>query len=136
MVEAVPLELQREHLLVRTGAGRTSLLELSRVQAMSAAIVSDLAARPVLVIDLLLNWGSVVDDTLQLVRLRSNTFDPRSLFPDAGSGMNAIVELIRFVRTRSGADVVPCEAALSNGEFERFDTLAAYEREVLNVDRP
>jgi hypothetical protein len=136
LVEAVPLEVADEHLVIRTGDGRQARLEFAGIQGLGAAIVGDLSAKPVLVIDLLLNWSSVVDDTLQIVRLRSNTNDPTSLFAGAESGVEALVELIRCILTRSGADPLPSERALLSGAFERFDSLAAYERAVLEVERP
>ena len=93
-----------------------------------------LSARPVVVVDLALNWTEVDGDVLQLVRLRSDRFDPRALVPDATDAMAAFRALLAALLDRTGAVALPDPDAARGTPFRSFDDLAGYQREVLQVD--
>ena len=118
---------------VETGGGKRSKLELRRIQAVACAVVEDVSANPVLIIDLLLNWRDTEGEVLKVVRLLSNSFDPGVLLPNAGAGMQALRNAVQRLQTGAGAEALPSAAALAGQPFPRFGRLADYEREVLDV---
>jgi hypothetical protein len=120
---------------VGEGEGKRATLAMNRIEGLGAAIVGGLGPRPVLVIDLLLNWRNADAEELQHVRFRSNRFDPRSLYPEAGGPIESIRSLLSEILERSGAEPLPSRPQLMEGSFARFDDLAAYECDVLKIDR-
>ena len=101
-----------------------------REPAIAIAAVAGLSSRPVLVVDLILNWSGPVSEPLKLFRLRSDRFDPLRLEPGESKPLSALTRWIATLQQRSDATCLPSRALL-NGEFARFDSLRDYEREVL-----
>lgn len=134
-VEAVPLSLDDESVRLRVGPERTSRLSLSRVDGLALAIVEGLSERPVAVIDLLLNGRDTEADVLQLVRLRSDRFDPRRLAPGHAEPRAAFGELALQLLEASGGDPRFDPETIRTGHIERYDSLEAYERTTLDVER-
>ncbi len=101
---------------------------------MSAAGIQGLTStgKPVLVIDLCLNWTR--HDDLQLVRLRSDGFDPRKLVDAEGSPLKALRAFAALLATRSRGVVLPADFA-PDAPFRIFADAAAYELEVLRAIR-
>jgi hypothetical protein len=131
--EVVPVRIYPDHLVVETGGGNRSKLELRRIQAVACAVVEDVSANPVLIIDLLLNWRDTEGEVLNVVRMLSSSFDPGVLLPNAGVGMQALRTAVQRLQTGAGAEALPSAAALAGQPFPRFGRLADYEREVLDV---
>ena len=90
------------------------------------------AGKPVLVIDLCLNWTG--HDDLQIVRLRSDTFDPRKLVDAEGSRLKALRAFSALLATRSRAVELPVAAA-PDAPFKIFADAAAYQLKVLHAIR-
>jgi membrane associated rhomboid family serine protease len=131
VIEAVPESLDESGLALRDGPH----VDLSRVDAIGVAGVQGMAAKPVLLIDLLMNWSELGDGPLRTVRLRSDHFDPRALFPASGGGLDAFRALVAALIERTGATPLPDAASASGKPFKMFPDLARYEREVLQVER-
>ena len=131
--EVVPVQFAADHIVLQTGAGVRSKLLLSRIQAVASAVVEDVSAKPILVIDLLLNWRDADADVLKIVRMRSNSFDPRALLPNAGAGMEALRAMLSHLHRGAGAEPLPSAAAIAGQPFSRFGRLVDYEREVLDI---
>ncbi|HEU4429330.1 MAG TPA: hypothetical protein VFT98_11295, partial [Myxococcota bacterium] len=91
-----------------------------------------LAARPVLLVDLIAGWRSLDGGELRCVRLRSDRFDPRKLAsaPDPLSALRAFVA--QLVERTGGAALGAADPALADA-LTPFADLATYEREVLEV---
>jgi membrane associated rhomboid family serine protease len=130
-VEAVPLTLDDSGLTLRNGPQ----LDLTRVDGIAVAAVQGIAAKPVILVDLLLNWTEISDAPLRTVRLRSDQFDPRTLFPQAGGGLESFRALLDALHERAGATPLPDPDAARGRPFKMFPDLARYEREVLQVER-
>jgi membrane associated rhomboid family serine protease len=130
-VEAVPLAIDGTGISLRGG----SRVELARVDGIAVAAVHGMSARPVILIDLLLNWTEISDAPLRTVRLRSDQFDPRSLFPDAPGPLDAFRALLDALLSGAGATPLPDPDAARGRPFRMFPDLARYEREVLQVER-
>ena len=110
-----------------------SPLDLSRIEAVAVAAIEGLAARPVLVIDLLLNWTDCGGGPLKIARLRSDRFDPRPLAPEAGDPVEAVRSFTAALLDASGAIALPDPDAARGRPFQRFASLEAYQRDVLGV---
>ena len=131
---AVPLGLDATHLALDIEGRGRSRLALERIDAVSAAGINGLsgAGKPVLVIDLCLNWTG--HDDLQLVRLRSDSFDPRKLVDAEGSLLKALRAFAALLATRCHCVALPADFA-PDAPFRIFADTAAYELEVLRAIR-
>jgi len=129
-IEGVPVALDDSGLSLRNGPQ----VDLARVDGIGVGAVQGIAAKPVILVDLLLNWTEISDAPLRTVRLRSDQFDPRTLFPGAGGGLEAFRALLEALHERAGAAPLPDAAAARGRPFKMFPNLAQYEREVLQVE--
>jgi hypothetical protein len=130
-VEAVPLRLDDDGLTLRNGPQ----LDLSRVDGIAVGAVQGIAAKPVILVDLLLNWTELGDAPLRTLRLRSDQFDPRTLFPQAGGGLESFRALLDALHERAGATPLPDPESARGRPFRMYADLARYQREVLQVER-
>jgi len=133
-IEVIPLAWERGRIQLRRGSERTGWFDLSTVEAVAAAGVRGLATRPVVVIDLLLNWTEVEERPLQLLRWRSDHFDPAALRPEVGAGLQAFRGLLDALLEETGAVALPDPASARGRPFQVFESLEAYEREVLSLE--
>ena len=109
--------------------GRKTTLPLGRVDALSVAAIDGLADRPVIVIDLALNWLDLPEAPLKIIRIRSDGFDPRRLH-SAPSAIDALRGLLERI-VASGATPLPTPEAVCGNPFTRFTSLSSYEQSVL-----
>ncbi len=130
-IEAVPLAIDEAGISLRGG----SRVDLSRVDGIAVAAVHGMSARPVILIDLLLNWTEISDAPLRTLRLRSDHFDPRALFPSAPGPLDAFRALLDTLLAGAGATPLPDPESAHGRPFRMFPDLAHYEREVLQVER-
>jgi len=130
--EATPLELLDGALRISLEGGRTAQLPLARVDAVAFAAVRGLAAKPVLVVDLLLGWRGLEGGELRCVRLRSDRFDPRKLAP-AADPLGALRALVAQLVAATGAATLHAADPARQDALTPFADLATYEREVLEV---
>jgi membrane associated rhomboid family serine protease len=130
--EATPLALTDGALRISLDGARRAQLSLARVDAVAFAAVHGLAAKPVLVVDLLLGWRSLEGGELRCVRLRSDRFDPRKLVPtpDPLSALRAFVA--QLVAATGAAPLHAADPARQDA-LTPFADVATYEREVLEV---
>jgi hypothetical protein len=88
----------------------------------------------VVVVDLVLNWLSTSDETLRVVRLRSDQFDPRSIIEGEPSQADALRSLVGRLLERSNAQALPDEESALGRPFLTYTTLEEYQRTVLMVE--
>ena len=93
-----------------------------------------LGSRLVLIVDILLSGSDTVDEPMKLIRFRSDRFDPLGLEPDAANPLAALTAWVKRLQNSSNASCLPSRSILT-GEFARFETLEAYEQEVLMAAR-
>lgn len=115
------------------GRGKTKL-PLERIQAIVMAGVSGIATRPILVVDLALNWTDAAGEPLKVIRLRSDQFDPRRFEPGEVNPLEALTAWVRRLQIRTEATCLPSRDILE-GVFARYDSVEAYENEVLMAMR-
>jgi hypothetical protein len=131
---AVPVGLDDEALTIEVDGGAKTRIPLSRIEAVAAGAVQGLADKPVLVVDLALNWLAVPDEPLKVVRLRSDQFDPRAVMPGRDSALDALRSLLDALLSRSGATPLPGRDAALGNPFASFGDLGSYGRDVLMVE--
>lgn len=132
VVSALPLEFADDVLSLDVeGRGKVSL-PLRRVRAIAVAAIAGLGARPVLVVDLVLNWVTLDEEPLKIFRLRSDRFDPRTLVSGIDKPLPALRVLIGRMAESSQATLLPDrESARGEPRFASFAAIESYQREVL-----
>jgi hypothetical protein len=133
VLEGVPVGIGEDALEVDIQGRGRGRIPYERIEAVAVAAVAGLSARPVLVMDLILNWKADSGEPFKLIRITANRFDPLALSPGAGSPLQALKDTIATVQKRSGASCLPDPAAVSGSPFRRFESLAEYEAEVLGI---
>jgi hypothetical protein len=133
VIEGVPVGIGEEALEVEIDGRGVGRIPYSRIEALAVGAVSGLSARPVLVVDLVLNWKADPAESFKLIRIKGNLFDPRALAPAAESPLQALKEIIGLIAERSGAECLPDSAAVAGDPFRRFQSLAEYEQTILGV---
>jgi hypothetical protein len=135
-VIAVPLELKPEGIEIQTSHGHKKLVRYERIEAVAVAAVQGLGAKPVILVDLVLNWMTPVNETLRVIRLRGDKFDPRRLFANEASAADALRSLIETVIERSNGKPLPDLGSALGQPFAVFGDLALYQRAVLLAEGP
>ncbi len=134
VVEAVPLRLRDDSISLDVdGRGKTRL-RFERVEAVSAGAVRGIGAKPVLLVDLALNWNDAAGRPLQVVRLRSDRFDPRRFVRSEAKPLEALRRLVETLADAAGAVCLPDrETACGRPRFAVHESLEEYERDVLGA---
>jgi len=130
--EAKPVALGDAALTLALEDGRRVQLAYTKLDAISLAAVRGLAARPVLLVDLLAGWRSLEGGELRCVRLRSDRFDPRKL-ASAPNPLSALRAFVAQLVERSGSVALGAADPARADALEPYSDLATYEREVLDV---
>jgi len=133
VVEGNPIALGADQIDLAQPDGRRGRVPFSQIQAVAVGAVHGLSAKPVILIDLVVNWNSAGDGPLRAVRLRSDRFDARRLAPDAGGPMDAIRAVLATLLDGSGAHPLPDPEGGRGRPVRIFPDLATYERSVLKV---
>jgi len=132
--EGMPTTLQEEGVALQLLGGRKARLEYAKIEAVAVAEVAGLAAGPVIVIDLVLNWSERGDRALHVLRLRSDGFDPRMMIEGSIDASEAFRAFLSELLARSHAVPLPDPDSALGLKVSAFDSLEAYQREVLQVD--
>lgn len=135
-VNAVPLELDADGVQIATDDGRKKLLRYERIEALAVGAVHGLGDKPVIVVDLVLNWMTPANETLRVIRLRGDRFDPRRLVEGASSPVEALRGALRTIVERSGTTPLPDPDSACGSPFATFADLTQYQRTVLLVEAP
>lgn len=131
--EALPRALESDALLLDVPGRKPVRLSLRRLHAVALAGVRGLSDRagdkPVLIVDLLLSPEA--EPELQVLRLRSDRFDPRrlSVVPEA-SPLKALRAFVTSLATAAHAPLLPPAV---DAPLRVYRDLPTYHREVLNA---
>jgi membrane associated rhomboid family serine protease len=134
VVAAVPVELDGDGVRISLGGGEKKRVRYERIEAVAVAAVHGLGPKPVLVVDLVLNWMTTTQETLRVIRLRGDRFDPRRLVRGIESPAQALRKGLEMVLERSNATPLPDRNAAIGRPFASFSDLATYQSTVLMVD--
>ena len=100
------------------------------------AAVHGIGPKPVILVDLVLNWMTPKSETLRVIRLRGDQFDPRRVLAGQGSAADSLRVLVKTVLERSNAIPLPDREGALGRPFASFEELAIYQRAVLLVEGP
>jgi membrane associated rhomboid family serine protease len=134
--EAAPRALEAGTLVLEvTGRGAVRL-PLTRIHAVALAGVRGISERagdkPVLLVDLCLSAEG--EPELQVLRLRSDRFDPRRMAPSAEpSPLKALRAFVAALAAAAHAPLLPADDVAGEGPLRIFKDLTTYQREVLGA---
>jgi hypothetical protein len=134
LTEGMPTGLQEEGVVLHLLGGRRARVEYAKIEALAVAELKGLAAGPVVVVDLVLNWSGRGDGALRVVRLRSDAFDPRMVIEAPADAGEAFRAFLSELLARSNAIPLPDPDSALGVTLRAFDSLEAYQREVLQVE--
>jgi membrane associated rhomboid family serine protease len=134
VIDAVPTELDDEGIQIATSTGQKKRMRYDRIEAVSVVAVQGLAEKPVLLVDLVLDWKAPAGNKLRVIRLRADRFDPRRVVPDVKSPVDAMRQLVAVILSHSKGVALPDPDACRGMPFASFDELALYQRLVLLAD--
>jgi hypothetical protein len=134
-VPAQPTGLNETMLFVELEGGRRSGIKLDKVQAVAVVEIDGMADGPVLLLDLLMNVRSDDETPLRIARLRGDEFDPLTLMPDEPDSDAALRAFLGKLMEYTHAIPLPDPEAALGLVVPRFDSLEAYEHQVLQVRR-
>jgi membrane associated rhomboid family serine protease len=134
VVEAAPTLLADRRLHLRRGGESDARIGYRRINAVAVGEVQGLAEKPIVLIDLLLNWSDLDADELRVLRLRSDGFEPSLLLPSASDASQALGKFVEELLARSRAKPLPDRDSACGRPFREFESLDAYQREVLQVE--
>lgn len=131
VMSAIPRRFTGDSLELEVG-GKPRSLALSAIQALGVCGISRAGQKPVVLVDLLLDspWGD--RPTLRVVRMTSDTFDPRRLI-GGEEALEAFQNLLKRLLDISEAVPLPDPDAAVGKPFRSFPSIDAYQREVLGV---
>ncbi|MBW2294729.1 MAG: rhomboid family intramembrane serine protease [Deltaproteobacteria bacterium] len=133
-IAAIPTRLMDEVLYFRLDSGRKAKVAYAEIQALAVAAVRDVSSKPVVVVDLLLNWTELGAAPLRSIRLRSDQFDPARLVESSGSPTDNLRAFLQELLERSEALPLPDANAVKGRPFRVFKFLRGYQRRVLKID--
>jgi hypothetical protein len=131
---AVPTGFDDEGLNIVAAGGAKKRVRYDRIVAVSVVAVGNLGPKPVLLIDLILNWMSLADEPLRIIRLRGDRFDPRKLIAEHAAPVDALRAVVEKLLRVSKATPLPDLQSAKGLPFAGFDDLETYHRDVLMVD--
>jgi hypothetical protein len=123
-----PEELNDDALLVRRRDGSTSRIGWGEIEAVAVARIEAPGRETVTIVDLLFNWTRRDRETLRLMRLRDDGFDPARLVP---SGEGSLADFLAEILERSRAIPLPDPESALGLRPVAFDSLDAYELAIL-----
>jgi hypothetical protein len=126
-MEVAPRELAEYTVELRMDDGRHGRIEYAKVQAVAVAEVAGLAAKPVLLIDLVINWSDDDGGMLRVLRLRGDRFGEQ-----AGEPADPRAFLAQLLARSEAVPLPDAEAALGH-PFRFYGDLDSYQREVLQA---
>ncbi len=128
--EGVPAAIENDAIVVEIDGGSKTRVPFARIEAVAAAAVSGLREKPVVVIDLVVNWSAAYDP-IKVIRLRSDRFDPGQLVPGHASQVDALRKMLSDVVQASNASALPSANGAVGSPFDVFASLDDYHRTVL-----
>jgi len=134
VLDALPVSTSDEWIEIDASPRGKSKIPFSRIRAIAMAAVDGLGNRPVLIVDIVLSASDSLDEPMKLIRFRSDRFDPLGFEPGAANPLAALTGWVKRLQGESNATCLPSRNIM-DGEFARFETLEAYEREVLRAVR-
>ena len=120
--------------LIEIDGGAKKRVPLEKLEAISVAAVGGLSEKPVILIDLVLNWKSAASDPLRVIRIRGDRFDARAVGGSGESPLDALRSFVGTLLRECRAAPLPDAQSANGMPFASFDDLTSYQRDVLGVE--
>jgi membrane associated rhomboid family serine protease len=134
VVDARPSDFGDEGLVIEADGGIKKRIPFARVDALCVVAIEGFGEKPVILLDLVLNWISDSNDPLKVIRLRADRFDPRRFASDDLSPLDAMRNFIDRLLEKTDATPLPDLQSARGLPFASFADLQSYQRDVLSVD--
>ena len=129
-IDILPVEIGEDGLVAyEVAQAQRTRVDYRAVEAIAAAEVTDLADEPILVALLVLRARP--GRPRSALRMRCDTFDPASLFPDHGEAGQALRAMLSDLLERTRAIPLPSPDSALAIQPHRFESLSAFEEAVL-----
>lgn len=129
--DAIPIALESDAILIELDGGSKTRLPYERIEALAAGAVKGLGDKPVVLIDLILNWQAA-SVPLKVIRMRSDRFDPARLTEGSANQLEAFRTVLADLLRQSNATPLPDFNGASGAPFKVFAGLEQYNLEVLD----
>jgi hypothetical protein len=133
LTEGMPTGFLDDALALQLPGGRKARLDYAKIEALAVAEVRGLAPAPVVVVDAALNWSEQKAQILNAVRFRSDGFDARMVMEAPSDRDEAFRAFLLELLGRSQAIPLPDPDGVLGTDIRSFESLEAYQREVLQV---
>ena len=133
VVEAVPVELVKDALHIRVEGRGARKVPLARIEAISVVAVPKHRDKPVVLVDLAINWKAPASERMNLIRLRGDRFDPRRLAVGFESPLAALRDFVERLLRATSAEPLPDPRSARGLPFAVFPNLRSYQHVVLSA---
>ncbi len=130
VVHAEPLELKQDQMIIDIEGKGKRTFELKTVRAISFVKIVSQGDKPFILLDLFLDDPQSMSATIRTVRIKSPTFNPVRLYPDAGSLGPAFRTFTDWLMQHSGARPVPSIDSVTLKKISLFPTIDEYQKEI------
>ena len=134
VVAVTPVEFAESGLVVQTQKGEKKLINFAKIEAIGVAGVQGLGTKPIILVDLVLNWMSMTHEPLAVLRIRGDKFDPRHFVSESSSPLEAMRKFLVLLLENTEATPLPDVDSARGLPFATFPELGLYEGTVLLVD--
>jgi len=129
-IDILPVEIGADGFVAyEVAQAQRTRIDYRAVEAIAAAEVTDLADEPILVALLVLRARA--GRPRSALRMRCDTFDPASLFPDQADSGQALRAMLSDLLERTRAIPLPDPDSALAIQPQQFESLAAFEEAVL-----
>jgi len=132
LTHARPLGIDAESLSIDVEGRGAARLPIASLLAIGSVGVQGLGPRPVVITDLVIEGPRGEGPAApQVVRFRSDRYDPRRLVPRAESALAALQTFVSEIGRRAGAEALVPADRVGSAPIAMFGSLEAYESELL-----
>ena len=129
-IDILPVEIGAEgHVAYEVAQAQRTRIDYRAIEAIAAAEVTELADDPILVVELVLRARE--GRPRSALRMRCDTFDATSLFPDRTDAGQAVRSMLAELLERTRAVPLPDPDSALAIQPHRFESLAAFEAAIV-----
>ena len=129
-IDILPVEIGAEGLVAyEVAQAQRTRIDYRAIEAIAAAEVTDLAEDPILVVELVLRARE--GRPRSALRMRCDTFDASTLFPDRTDAGQAVRAMLADLLERTRAIPLPDPDSALAIQPQRFESLAAFEASIV-----
>jgi len=127
--------LDEDGVSIAVAGGRTARVTYEMIEAIAIAELPGDDRDGVLVIDLLLNWNANDDGPLRAIRLLAEGFETNALSASTEEASMELRDAVAEILDKSQASPLPDPDSVLGLSVQRFESVEAYERNILQVAR-